>query len=176
MNLRHIFVKIWGDEEARERDTSQPEETDAHATQPKPDERKPAENQAPTKPKQKKQKTSITDVNIVTEPDIESDSSTHARKNSSIWWQPRTLPHAPKDKAFFFEDGDSVSNLAELHNRLQRMSKATYKKYAAGTRNDFACWIEHVLEDLRTANAMRNAASLDNAIEIINMCLERYDA
>jgi len=76
--------------------------------------------------------------------------------------------NCPPDKAFWLEDGRSLTNINELRAALKTMPPAMYKHHVQGSRNDFASWVEHVFGKKQLARAMRKIRTKNDLIKVLS--------
>jgi hypothetical protein len=88
---------------------------------------------------------------------------------------PRTLVDAPPDRCFWINYGPVVRNLRELRDALaQSVSDAQFAHHVGAGKNDFANWIEGVLDDADCAQAVRRAKTRRAALRAVEAGLVRY--
>ena len=59
----------------------------------------------------------------------------------------RALATAPEEFRFFLHDGRVLANLIDLRDALSNMSQETFSRHVNADKNDFAVWVEQVLQD-----------------------------
>lgn len=85
-----------------------------------------------------------------------------------------TLVSAPGEQCFWTTDGRVLSNLVDLKEALASMSNDVFAYHVSKERNDFADWIEHVLEDAELATAFRKSKKLNTAHDVVVTRLRIY--
>jgi hypothetical protein len=71
--------------------------------------------------------------------------------------------------------GPVLKNLAELRNALaHHISDAQFKHHVGAGRNDFADWVEAVLQDATCAAALRRAKTPQAALRAVESSLAAY--
>jgi len=82
------------------------------------------------------------------------------------------LRDVPQDKAFWFRDGRTASNLAELASALREIREETFEHHVLGDRNDFSNWVKDVIGDVTLANQLQKAATQASAARRLEMRLD----
>jgi len=89
---------------------------------------------------------------------------------------PRAVVDAPPDKCFWINHGPVVKNLRELRDALaQGLSDAQFAHHVGAGRNDFANWVEAVLDDATCARALRRAKTVRAALRAVEAQLTAYE-
>lgn len=70
---------------------------------------------------------------------------------------------ASPEQAFWVCDGTVLHSLTDLADAFADMSKATYTHHVTKDKHDFANWVELVLHDAATADALRSAKTVTAA-------------
>jgi len=86
----------------------------------------------------------------------------------------RVLACAVGEQCFWINEGGVVTNLVELKDHLDRMSKEAFMHHVSGTKNDFADWIQYVLGDLELADSLRDVKKQATTKSIIINRLKMY--
>lgn len=73
----------------------------------------------------------------------------------------------PYEKRFFFKDGSSAGTLEELYKKLEGMSYDEFYEHVNPEKNDFANWIEHILDNKELAEKLRLVNSMVETAELI---------
>lgn len=76
--------------------------------------------------------------------------------------------NAPYEKEFVFHDGQRAKNILELSVTLERISQQDFEKFVNTDKNDFANWIEYVLQEKELASLLRSTILLSKTLELIN--------
>ncbi len=84
------------------------------------------------------------------------------------------LRHAPTDQAFWVTDGQILNNLLDLESALSAMEKAVFSHHVTKEKNDFADWVEYVLEESECAQALRKARTQKPAHTVVVRYVKRY--
>ena len=71
------------------------------------------------------------------------------------------------DRYFWTNDGKGLKNLTELLNELRSMSQETFYHHVQPGKNDFANWINDVLQDTVTARAIRGLTTKTEHFKVI---------
>ena len=108
---------------------------------------------------------------------VESPSSKPptAPRRKRVAAGPRVLVEAPPDRCFWINYGPVVRNLRELRDALaQSVSDAQFSHHVGEGRNDFANWVEAVLDDAACAQALRRAKTRVAALRAVEARLAAY--
>ncbi len=88
---------------------------------------------------------------------------------------PRALVHAPPEKCFWVNCGPVLKNLRELRDALAySVSDAQFAHHVGAGRNDFANWVEGVLDDAACAQGLRRAKTRVRALRTVEKTLAAY--
>lgn len=87
----------------------------------------------------------------------------------------KMLVCAPDDKCFWTTDGKILKNLAELQMAFGTMGDEVFLHHVTKEKNDFADWVEHVLEDARLAADLRKSKKPAKAQVIVSKHLRTYN-
>jgi hypothetical protein len=89
----------------------------------------------------------------------------------------RALVEAPPDKCFWVNHGPVIRNLRELRDALAyTISEAQFAHHVTAHKNDFAAWVEAVLDDAPCAKALGRAKSRAAALKVVATRLAAYAA
>lgn len=77
-----------------------------------------------------------------------------------------TLITATGEECFWSHDGRILASHADLKKALEAMSAPSYKHHTDG-RNDFANWVELVLQDKACASDLRKAKNQKAAVAVL---------
>jgi hypothetical protein len=84
----------------------------------------------------------------------------------------RALLTAPPDKCFWVHYGPVLKDLRELRDALERqISDAQFAHHVRPDGNDFANWVDHVLEEKTCARALRRAHTVSDALRAVETAL-----
>lgn len=98
-----------------------------------------------------------------------------AQRRTRVTTPPRTLVHAPPEKCFWIKHGPVLKNLRDLRDALARgISEAQFAHHVAAGKNDFANWVEVVLDDAACAHALRRAKTRRAALRAVEAQLAAY--
>ncbi|MFP4567442.1 MAG: hypothetical protein ACLFN8_00710 [Candidatus Woesearchaeota archaeon] len=73
-----------------------------------------------------------------------------------------------ENKHFNLSNGETISSIRELKEKLKSMSDAVFYHHVNDHRNDFANWVDHVFHNNELANKLREARSKDDLLRILN--------
>lgn len=77
-------------------------------------------------------------------------------------------------ECFWSRDGQILQNLADLHLAFGSMDDEIFLHHVNPEKNDFADWVEYVLQDQACAEALRKAKKRERAQKIVALHLRNY--
>lgn len=77
------------------------------------------------------------------------------------------LKEVPHHVGFRFADGHSVQTILSLISKLEQISDEQYTEHVTEYKNDFANWIEHVFEDKKLAQKIRQSRTRHTMIRLL---------
>ncbi len=83
------------------------------------------------------------------------------------------LYKAPEGKEFILHDGRVIHSINELRDLLRVMENDVYRFHVGDNFNHFADWIQGVFNEISLSNALRNAKSREELINILDNFLKR---
>ena len=86
--------------------------------------------------------------------------------------QPKNIVNAYNEKCFFVHNGPVLCNLPDLLRELKYMSDAQFTHHVNREKNDFANWVEEVLQDRECARALKKANTPKKAAEVVEKHLK----
>ncbi len=86
----------------------------------------------------------------------------------------RELTCAPGEQCFWVTDGRVLTNLVELRDALASMTEDVFMYHVTKERNDFADWIEYVLQDADLASSFRKSKKPNTARDVVVSRLRIY--
>jgi hypothetical protein len=86
----------------------------------------------------------------------------------------RVLVCANGTECFWTTDGRVIANLVELRDFLDGVTKEVFSYHANDERNDFATWVESVLQDGELASALREVHEPKKARTLVVQRLKYY--
>jgi hypothetical protein len=78
-------------------------------------------------------------------------------------------------ECFWSRDGQILQNLADLRLAIGSMDDEVFLHHVSPEKNDFADWVEHVLQDSECAEALRKAKKKEQAEKIVQKHLSSYN-
>lgn len=87
----------------------------------------------------------------------------------------RALVCASGEECFWTTDGSVLENLHELHIAFGSMDDEVFLHHVSLQKNDFADWVEQVLDDAMCAAALRKAKKPASAASVLIKHLRQYD-
>lgn len=86
-----------------------------------------------------------------------------------------SLVNAPCNECCFWTcDGRVLHNLHDLHHALEEMSDESFCHHVNKEKNDFAKWVEEVLEDGQLARQMRRVKTRKACLRKVGTGLKKY--
>ena len=82
--------------------------------------------------------------------------STAAKVKTSAKKSTPMLVVAEGEQQFWTNDGRILKDLVELRDALSKMEKHVFDHHVTGEKNDFADWVEFVLQDTSGASMLRS--------------------
>lgn len=110
-------------------------------------------------------------VRSTSTPKSKSVVPTIVRKNATTV-RPHVVAH--HGKSFWTNDGQILNNLTALAESFATMDTILFKYHVQKEQNDFADWVEQVLEDEMCAAALRKAKTPKSAHTVILKHLRYY--
>lgn len=86
----------------------------------------------------------------------------------------KLLVCAPDDKCFWTTDGHILKNLEDLKLAFGTMADEVFLHHVNSEKNDFADWVEQVLEDAKCAAALRKSKKPTTAKTVVIKHLRHY--
>lgn len=86
----------------------------------------------------------------------------------------RVMICAPSEHCFWTSDGQVLKDLVELRDALKAMELDVYGHHVTTDRNDFADWVEHVLQDAACAASLRKARKPQTARSAVVRHIKLY--
>lgn len=97
-----------------------------------------------------------------------------ATKKSSVTQKKKELVYASPEQSFWVTNGQILTNLMELRDALSTMNDDVFMHHVTKDRNDFADWIETVLQDTEIAQALRKSKKSNTSRDVIVQKLRFY--
>lgn len=89
--------------------------------------------------------------------------------------QVRALVCAPGEHCFWTTDGQVLEDLNQLQMAFGSMDEEVFLHHVTNAKNDFADWVEHVLEDAACAADLRRSKKTDTARTVVIRHLRQYN-
>ncbi len=86
----------------------------------------------------------------------------------------RVLVCANGAECFWTTDGRIIANLVELRDFLESVTNDVFAYHANDERNDFAAWVDSVLQDAELADALRTVREPKKARALVVQRLKLY--
>ena len=74
------------------------------------------------------------------------------------------LANVPREYVFWFSDGRSLANMAELAEALRTISDETFAYHVNAEKNDFSAWVKDIIKDEKLANDLKKATTKRQAV------------
>lgn len=87
----------------------------------------------------------------------------------------RALVCATGETCFWTTDGAVLENLEQLEMAFGSMEDEVFLHHVTKDKNDFADWVEHVLEDAACAADLRRSKKVTSARTVVKRHLRAYD-
>ena len=87
--------------------------------------------------------------------------------------QKKQLVHAEGDICFWVNDGRVLKNLNELCDALMNMSDETFAYHVNDEKNDFAKWVDEVLNDPELAKKLKKCKNPSSMLKTVGMHLKK---
>jgi hypothetical protein len=84
------------------------------------------------------------------------------------------LLYADNKRSFWVHDGQILNSLVALHDSFSRMNKTTFAHHVTKDRNDFAVWVDVVLNDSACAAGLMQAKTRTQAKAVVAKHLKSY--
>lgn len=98
-----------------------------------------------------------------------------AKKSAAKSNNLRPLIYASNEKSFWLQDGQVLNSLVALNDALSEMQKTVFLHHVTKEKNDFADWVEQVLDDADCAMALRKAKTPKTAQTVVVKSLRFYE-
>ena len=86
----------------------------------------------------------------------------------------KALVCAADGECFWTRDGRILQNLEDLHMAFGSMDEEVFLHHVNKEKNDFADWVEHILDDLDCSIELRKSKELAKAHKILQSHLQKY--
>jgi len=86
----------------------------------------------------------------------------------------KALVCAADGECFWTRDGRILQNLDDLHMAFGSMDEEVFLHHVNKEKNDFADWVEHILDDLDCSVELRKSKELAKAHKILQSHLQKY--
>jgi hypothetical protein len=97
------------------------------------------------------------------------------KKSSTAKGRKKALVVAVGDSCFWVNYGPALRDLLELRNALYSISEEQFKHHVNEIRNDFAIWVEGVLEDKKAAIRIKKSKTVNAMIKAVEKSLKEYN-
>jgi hypothetical protein len=84
------------------------------------------------------------------------------------------LIDAPHGKEFVFQDGTRAKNVSELTTAIASLSDHGFHHFVNLHKNDFATWIDHVLEDKKLSDELRKCKTKKDALKLLDTHVKKF--
>ena len=98
-----------------------------------------------------------------------------ASKKTAVKKHVRALVCAPGEECFWTSDGRVLEDLNQLQMAFGTMGDEVFLHHVTKEKNDFAEWVEHVLDDAACAADLRRAKKPSTARTVVIRCLRLYN-
>jgi hypothetical protein len=87
----------------------------------------------------------------------------------------KDLVHADNHSSFWLSDGQILNSLLALRDAFATMEKEVYTHHVSVGKNDFAQWVEIVLDDAPCAKSLKTAKTPAAAHTVVVKYLKLYN-
>ena len=105
---------------------------------------------------------------------VKKTSKVATRSKSQAKKTGKTLVQAGGEEAFWMNNGSILRNLLELKDALEAMGDEVFSHHVTKDKNDFADWVESVLNDPECAAALRKTKKPNAARTVVVRHLKIY--
>jgi hypothetical protein len=81
---------------------------------------------------------------------------------------------APDEKRFWLHTGETLASLQELADSFAAMDALLFSHHVTKEKNDFARWVEDVLDDVACALSLRRTRTPKSARVVVIRHLQKY--
>ena len=81
----------------------------------------------------------------------------------------------PPEQQFHFRDGTSISDLKGLKGKIESIGYEEFYGHVNNEKNDFAAWVEGVLQDTELSKKLQAVTSIVETVEMLNEALYPKD-
>lgn len=99
-----------------------------------------------------------------------------AKKKAAPKGDFRAMVCAIDGECFWSRDGQILSNLGDLQVAIASMGEEIFLHHVSKEKNDFADWVEYVLNDKECADALRKAKKQEQAKKVVALHLSKYSS
>jgi|AntRauTorckE6833_2_1112554.scaffolds.fasta_scaffold00021_14 hypothetical protein len=130
-----------------------------------------------TKAKKTTPKKTTTKKAATKAPTARAKRTAQARKapKRRVTKSPAALPAAMAQEAFWVNNGEVLHTLSDLAETLRTMDDATFRHHVNQEKNDFATWVEEVLEEPACATDLKRAKTTRSTRTAVLKCLRKYN-
>jgi len=133
-----------------------------------------------TKPKKKVVakkvlKTAVKKAPVKKAPTKKAPAKKATAKKATTKKRVRALVCAPGEHCFWTTDGQVLQDLNQLQLAFGSMGEEVFLHHVTKEKNDFADWVEHILEDAACAAELRRSKKPASARTVVVRCLRSYE-
>lgn len=107
---------------------------------------------------------------------VKKVATTVAKKVAKKPSTKKILVTAKNEHSFWTKNGQIFNTLKALQLGLEKMDKAIYAHHVTKDRNDFALWVDAVLNDKDCATELSKAKTASSAAKVVAKHLKTYQA
>lgn len=86
----------------------------------------------------------------------------------------KKLIRAKESECFWTTDGHILRDLSQLEQALKAMNAKVFSHHVQAGKNDFADWVEYILEDVSCAQELRKTKTLAQTHKVVVKHLKTY--
>lgn len=96
------------------------------------------------------------------------------RSAKNLKKQDKKLIVADGEHCFWIHEGPVIKSLKDLRGAFTKMTHEQFQYHANDMKNDFAAWVEYVLQDPECANSLRKCGTKASAQSCVQNALKKY--
>lgn len=110
----------------------------------------------------------------VTKKSVVKKTATKASAKKPVSKAAPSLVYASDSQSFWVSDGQILNSLVALEIALTSMDKEVFSHHVSKAKNDFAGWVDAVLQDSECAKSLKAVKTAKSAAMVVKKCLKKY--
>lgn len=86
----------------------------------------------------------------------------------------KTMIYATNEASFWTRDGQILNSLQALSDTLLEIDLEVFSHHVTKDKNDFADWVDHVLNDIECAKSIRKAKTIKATKVAVDKHIKKY--